>query len=291
MRFLLTGASGQLGGHVAERLGTGGPELSAWSGSERGERAGVALRPVDLADLGAVERALGEDDPAVVIHAAAVSSIEAVRLDPARARAVNVTATQFLAAWCARHGRRMVYTSTDLVFDGRNGRYREDDSPGPVMAYGLTKLEAEAAVLEVPGGVVARMSLMFGPACGGQATYVDRMVAALRRGEPQTFFEDEFRSPLDLATAADVLVRLGASDVAGLVHVGGAERLSRFDLARRIAAALGLDPALVRANRQGDVTFPEPRPADVSLDTTRLLSLLPDLRWPTVEEAVARWTG
>jgi dTDP-4-dehydrorhamnose reductase len=286
MRVVLTGASGQLGGYVAQRLCAAGFEAIAWSGAARGERAGVPLRPVDLTDLRAVAQALAEADPAAIIHAAAVSAIDAVRLDPARARAVNVASTRFLADWCDRHDRRLVYTSTDLVFDGRRGWYRETDPPEPVMAYGRTKRDGEEAVLERTGGVVARTSLLYGAARGGKPTYIDRTIAALRRGEPQTFFEDELRTPLDLATAADVLVQLADSDLAGLVHVGGRERVSRFDLSRRIAAALGLDSALVKANRQSDVRFAEPRPADVSLDSSRLASILPDLRRPTIEEAI-----
>jgi dTDP-4-dehydrorhamnose reductase len=287
MRIVLTGASGQLGGYVSLWLRRAGFEVVAWSGQEQGERAGVPLRQVDLADLEAVERALWEADPGAIIHAAAMSTIEGVRLDPVRARTVNVSATQFLADWSARHGRKLIYTSTDLVFDGRLGGYREDDRAAPVLAYGRSKFEAEPAVLAAPGGIVARTSLLYGPAQGGKATYYDRTVAALRRGEILTFFEDEFRTPLDLSTAAEVLVRLAGSDMAGLVHVGGTERLSRFELSRRIAGALGFDRSLVRANRQSHVTFPEPRPADVSLDTSRLAALFPDLRRPSVEEAVA----
>ena len=71
-----------------------------------------------------------------------------------------------------------------------------------------------------------------------------------------------------------------------LVHVGGPERLSRYEMARRLAVGLGLDPDLARANRQRDLRFPEPRAADVSLDTSRLAGLFPDLDRPTVERAV-----
>lgn len=286
MRVLLTGSSGQLGGHLTARLVRGGHEVVAWSGQATGTRAGVVLRPVDLTDLAVLERAMSEADPAVVVHTAAVSAIDAVRLDPARGRAVNVTATGFLADWCGRRGRRIVYTSTDLVFDGRKGWYREDDPAAPVMLYGQTKLEAEPAVLAVPGGVVARTSLLYGPARGGKATYFDRTNAALARGEVQTFFDDEFRTPLDLATAAEALMRLAVGDLAGLVHLGGPERTSRHELSCRVAAALGFDPGLVRANHQADVAFPEPRPADVSLDTGRLSAWLPDLPRPVIEDAV-----
>ncbi len=78
-------------------------------------------------------------------------------------------------------------------------------------------------------------------------------------------------------------------EVTGILHVAGAERVSRFDLMRRVAEALGLDPALARANRQTDVDLPEPRPADVSLDTARLMDLMPELSRPSIEAAVSRF--
>lgn len=287
MRVLLTGASGQLGAYVLRSLLASEQTVTAWSGTVSGESLGVTLAPVDLADGAAIDRGLEVADPTVIVHAAAVSTAEGVRLDPERGRLVNVDATDRLAAWSARHGRRIVYTSTDLVFDGSKPWNREGDPASPVLAYGRTKLAGERSILATPGGLVVRLSLLYGPSQSRRESYFDRTVAGLKRGEPQTFFEDEFRTPLDLATAAATLVRLAVSDATGLFHLGGAERLSRFELARRVAGTLGFDPALVRANLQRDVTFPEPRPADVSLDTARLAALLPDLRRPTVEEATA----
>jgi len=286
LRILLTGASGQLGAYLIDRLRTSGHAATAWSGSASGDRGGVALVPVDLTDPGATDRALAAADPEVILHAAAVSAAEAVRLDPTRAGAVNVEATARLADWCARRGRRLVFTSTDMVFDGSRAWNREDDPADPVLAYGRTKRAAEPAVLACPGGLVARLSLLFGPSQCGRAAFFDRTMDALRRGEPQTLFDDEYRTPLDLATAAEALVRLAGSSAVGLIHVAGAERLSRFDLVRRAATALGLDARLVLANRRADVPLAEPRPADLSLDTSRLAATLPGLRRPTIEQAL-----
>jgi dTDP-4-dehydrorhamnose reductase len=291
MRVLLTGASGQLGAYLVDRLVAAGHDLVAWSGTASGHRGGVPLVSVDLANPGATGHALAAADPGVILHTAAVSTAEAVRRDPARGRIVNVEATGQLAAWCARHGRRMVYTSTDLVFDGSRAWNREDDPTEPILAYGRTKRAAEPFVLAVPGGLVARVSLLFGPSRSGRASPFDRTMDALRRGEPQTLFADEFRTALDLATAAEILVLLAGSDVAGLLHVAGTQRVSRHGLILRAARALGLDPGLIRANLQGDVALAEPRPADVSLDTSRLAALFPDLRRPTIEEAVAAWVA
>ena len=283
MRVVLTGASGQLGAYVRKRLSEGGHKVLAWSG----QQSGAGLTPVDLSDSGAVAGALAEADPEVIIHAGAVSVAEEVRRDPARGRAVNVEATARLADWCARNGRKLVFTSTDLVFDGSKPWYQEDDPTSPVLAYGRTKVEAESSVRAVAGALIVRLSLLYGPSRSARPTYLDRTVDALRRGEPQTFFEDEFRTPLDLATAAEALVLLAESGASGRIHLAGRERLSRYEHVRRVAEALGFDPALVRSNRQRDATFPEPRPVDVSLDTTRLAAWLPGFHRPGVEEAVA----
>ncbi len=286
MRVVLTGASGMMGAYLLEGLVEAGHDVIAWSGADLGPRHGLSLVPVDLTDPDATARALARANPDAIVHAAAISTTDAVNRDPERARAVNVGATERLAAWCAIHDRRLIYTSTDLVFDGTKPWSREDDLALPVPLYGRTKLAAEPAVLAVPRGLVARISLQFGPSRSGRESYFDRTILALREGRPQTFFEDEFRTPLDLPTTSAILVRLVDSDVTGRLHVAGRERVSRHELARRIAVAWGLDPGLVRANRHSDVTLPEPRPADVSLDTSRLAACLPDLPRPTIDEAL-----
>lgn len=287
MRIVLTGASGTLGAYLVESLAERGHAVIAWSGAERGERAGIPLHPVDLEDREAIAERLEGDDPDAVIHAAAMAATESVRRDPERGRRINVLATQEIAQWCAKRGRRLVFTSTDLVFDGSRSWYRESDPAEPLPVYGRTKREAEPAVLAVPGALVARLCLLYGPSRSGRPAFFDRAIDAMRRGETQTFFEDEFRTPLDLATAARALSRLTEMQVAGIVHVAGAERMSRHELMRRAASALGLDASLVRPNRRDQVVSPEPRPADVSLDTTRLMELLPDLVRPTIEQALA----
>ena len=115
-------------------------------------------------------------------------------------------------------------------------------------------------MLAVPRGIVARVCLLFGPDLGGNPGFFDNALAALARGEPRPFFRDEFRTPLDYRSAAEVLTRLIESEATGLVHVGGRERLSRFDLMRRVAIARGIDVNLIRPSRQADVPSRNPDP-------------------------------
>jgi dTDP-4-dehydrorhamnose reductase len=285
MRILVTGAGGQLGAYVLDELATRGASVVAWGRVQAVAKSGQEIEGIDLEGQG-WESQLDAASPDIVLHLAALSAAEAVRLEPERGRRINVDVTRRLAEWCDRRGRGLVFTSTDLVFAGTKPFNREDDPAEPVLAYGRTKREAEPFVLATPRGLVARVSLLYGFSRSGREAYFDRTFAALRRGEPQSLFEDEFRTPLDMASAARALVGLAQAGAAGIVHVAGRERMSRFDLIRRAAVALGIDPTLVSANRRAEAMLSEPRPADVSLDTTRLAALLPDLARPTVEEAL-----
>jgi dTDP-4-dehydrorhamnose reductase len=155
-----------------------------------------------------------------------------------------------------------------------------------VSVLGRCKGEAEAAMEHLPRGLVARVSLLYGPAPAGRPSFFDESVRALRQGRPLTLFADERRTPLDLATAARALVELARSDVTGTIHVGGPQRLSRLEMGRRLAHFLGVDGANITAARRDDVPAAEPRPRDVSLDSSRWRGLLPDLAWPAWEEAL-----
>ena len=182
MRILVTGASGQLGSYLAHELvRVGSSQLILWSRGTTGSRWGLEMRPVDLTDNSAMTTALEDGDPEVVIHAAAISTADQVRNAPELAWAVNVEATRRLAAWCGDRGRRLIFTSTDLVFDGARGWYREDDARTPVLAYGRTKAAAEPLVLQIPGGLVTRISLLYGPSRAGRASFFDRALQASGR--------------------------------------------------------------------------------------------------------------
>jgi dTDP-4-dehydrorhamnose reductase len=196
-----------------------------------------------------------------------------------------------LAELAADVGARFVFVSTDLVFDGERGNYREDDPPSPVTVYGRTKADAEAAVLAVPGTAVARFSLLYGPCLTGRTSFFDRMVDALRNDRPVPLFADEYRTPLDLPTAAAALVALARSDVTGLLNVGGPERLSRLEMGRQLADVLGVSGKSIIVTGRNDVASEEPRPADTSLDSARWRAFFPTMPWPAYRDALAAMPG
>jgi len=287
MRILITGASGQLGGYLARELRALGEDTVAWSGSRSGELFGVRLVPVDLRDLDRLTSCYREVNPSWVIHAAAVSRVDTCYEDYALARQVNVDGTARLAELAAENGARLTFVSTDLVFDGQVGNYGEDDQATPLSRYGQSKLAAEEVTARFPQHVIARVSLLYGPALNSQPTlFFAQQLRALREGTPMKLFEDEWRTPLSLQHAARGLIELAKSDCSGHLHMGGPERMSRFEMGQRLAAVIGADPSMLEPVRQASVATPEPRPRDVSLNSQRWCELFPNSQPATFETAL-----
>lgn len=285
MRLLITGASGQLGAYLLRELRGTSDTVIAWSGTKSQTLFGFAVEPVNFTEaqiIGAFRRA----SPDVVIHAAALASIAACYRDPERACAINVQASSLLANLACDAGADFVLVSTDLVFDGARGVYREGDVPSPLSSYGKTKLAAEEAMQVLPNTAVARLSLLYGPTLIGRPGFFDEQVSALRQQQPIHGFVDEWRTPLDYPTAARALLALARGVFNRPIHIGGPERLSRWEMACKTAAVLGLDSKCIMPVERVALSAPEPRPRDTSLDSSLWRALFPEQPWPTMEEAL-----
>jgi dTDP-4-dehydrorhamnose reductase len=285
MRVLLTGASGQLGAYLLRELTATGRQVVAWSGSRAGRLFGVELHPVDLSDPSAIAAAFADARPEAVLHAGAMAGVADCLREPDRAERVNTGGTRTLADLCGRAGVRLLFVSTDLVFDGEHAPYREDATPAPLSHYGRTKAAAEDPV-RAAGGLVVRVSLLFGPSLTDRPTFFDQQVAALRSSKSLTLFADEWRTPLSLAVAARALTGLLTADDTGVLHLGGPERMSRLEMGRRLADSLNVAPTRLASASRLDVTGLEPRPRDVSLDSSLWRSRTLGAPWPAWDEAL-----
>ncbi len=266
-----------------------GDRVVALSGSRAVRIGDVVIQPVDLADRDAIQLLLEQARPTVIVHLAAVSSVAEALKDPQRTQWVNVDATVWLVEQARRIGARFLYASSDLVFDGTAPPYDESSRPAPLSCYGRSKLQAEPVVLDHADGVVVRPSLMFGLGAVRRPTTFARQLVALRDGLALRLFQDEFRTALWLDDAAGAIAAIGRSDFVGLAHLAGPERISRLEMGLAMAEALGVRTDAIEAVSASSMSFPEPRPADVSLDGGLLRRTFPDLPPPlTVRQAVAR---
>jgi len=285
-RILVTGASGQLGSYLLRALRARHLSATAWSRRPNLELFGYRCHPVDLCETDQVVTAFRAARPDVVIHAAAISGVGACYRDPTVARRTNTTATRLLAELAQRQPARLVYVSTDLVFNGKGQWYRETDCPEPLSVYGQTKAAAERDVVHHPRHLVLRISLLFGPSLNGQPSFFQQQMDALRQGAACRLFEDEWRTPLALNVAAQGLITAAASEVEGILHLGGRERMSRLEMGQRLARVLGADERLCHPTKREDITTAEPRPRDTSLNCQQWDDTFGDVERPDFESSL-----
>jgi dTDP-4-dehydrorhamnose reductase len=256
LKLLVTGGAGYLGSELCRQAVLHGDEvLAAQHG--RTPPYGQAL-PLDVRDGEAVQRVCMRHGPDVIVHTAYVQSGPSLESTVVRGSAA-------VAAAAHRCGARLLHLSTDLVFDGEQGApYGEAAEARPVSDYGAAKLESERLVLQAdPEALVVRTSLLYGKAEPGPQE-------ELARRAEVAFYTDEIRCPTLVGELAAALLELSLGEVAGVLHLAAPEAVSRYELARLLRIAGGLDPDAVRgapAPRAG-------RARNVALDSSRGAEIL-----------------
>ncbi len=249
MRWLITGARGQLGSDLCAAL-------------RDEEVLAVGHAELDIADSAAVARAMAEFAPDVVLNAAAYTVVDAAETDEDAAYRVNATGPALLAAALADRPGRLIHVSTDYVFAGDATRpYEVDDPTGPKSAYGRTKLAGEQAVRELlpERGYVVRTAWVYG-ATG--TNFVKTMARLKGERDTVSVVDDQRGCPTWSADLAGGLVELGQSDAApGTYHLTNAGQTTWFGFAQVIFAALGAHPARVLPTTTDAFPRPAPRPA------------------------------
>ncbi len=293
MRILITGATGQLGPYLVRQLLTGDHELILWSQSWNQPVSGVSVRQVELSDFTAAGAAFAEAKPEVVIHAAAIANMQQALSDPSRAERINTYATANIAELATHYRARMIYLSTDLVFDGERdcttSGYSETDGTRALSCYAQTKLMGEGPVmLKSDVNLVLRLPLMIGPSLNGRMKFFDHLVAALKGNRKITLFDDEWRTPIAPDTVAHAIALIIEHHVTGLYHLAGPDRMSRYEIGAKLAQIINADPATIVAASRLSIDAPEPRPRDTSLDASKWYAAMPSCPRPHFEESIRR---
>lgn len=279
-RWMVTGASGQLGTYIVSLLAQSVEPtcLLACSHSRAGRLGTVPMVPLEISDESAVWRAVREFRPTRIVHLAAVTAVGFAVEHPDETARTNVDAVRFIQQAAAETGAHLTFTSTDMVFDGSKANWTESDAMSPLSVYGRSKGEAETWLIDQDHVAIVRLPLMYGvPLTARRSTFADQ-VEALRAGRELTLFHDEFRTPLWLGDAARAVLRLSREAYCGRLHCGGPERMSRLEMGQRLAALLGIGNPRLKAVSRLEFPSSEPRPADLSLDSSKLQKLFPDIR-------------
>jgi len=273
-KLLVTGASGLVGGHVAARAREGW-EVHGVYHRHRVSMEGIQWHRLDLTDEPKVEALVHSLAPHAIVHAAAMTDVDRAEIEHTAAEAANVAATGILAETAAAVGARFVYVSTDMVLDGEGSWYTENDPARPINFYGQTKLHGELIVAErCSSYAIARTALVYGTAMFSSRSASAWLIEAIRSGRRVQLFDDQYRTPIWVENLADALLELCQIDWNGRIHLGGPERLSRFEFGLRVCRAFSLPEDRLQRVSMDSVQLPAPRPRDASLDTTLARSLL-----------------
>lgn len=261
-RAIITGAAGLIGRYLVKSASRWAPH---W------EVHALSRADLDFTDYPAVEPAWRSIKPDAVIHCAALSRTKDCEQNPQRARHINVEATAHLAR--LSKDIPFIFLSSGEVFDGAGSWYRESDRAEPINIYGKNKLEAERYVLQNPGHTAVRVVLTAGTSQHGNRSFVEDMCHAVKNGGNVTLYDDEFRCPLPAGVIARAVWELLDRKQPGLYHLGGRERLSRWEIGQTL---LPWYPELRGRLLQGSSRDHQgaPRPADLSLNCDKLQRLL-----------------
>jgi dTDP-4-dehydrorhamnose reductase len=265
----VTGAGGLIGSWLLKTAPNG-----------LGEVMGLTRPQLDLTDGSAVQTAFERRRPGLIVHCAALSRSPACEADPSLARKLNVEVTARLAELAM--DIPFIFFSTDLVFDGRKGNYDELAEVNPLSVYAETKAEAERVVLANPKHTVIRTSLNCGASPTGDRGLDEQLSQAWGAGKVLRLFTDEFRCPIPAEVTARGVWELSSRREAGLFHLAGSQRLSRWQIGQLIAPRYPeLNPKLEPASAR---EYPgPPRPADTSLNCGKVQKLL-SFRLPGLTE-------
>lgn len=265
MRILLTGANGFLGYYLSKQLIERGHEFIATGRGDCrlpfGGNKFFQYESMDFTDPFSVHDVFEKYKPEVVVHAGAMSNVDECEQNQWQAYVTNVEGTVTMLLNAEEHKSFFVFVSTDFIFDGEEGMYKEDDIPNPVNFYGKTKLEAEEAVNEYEyDWAIVRTILVYGKPITGKANILTVVKEKLEKGEEYSVVNDQVRTPTFVEDLAAGIISVIERKAKEIYHLSGEDVLTPFEMACKVADYLGLNKSLIKKVTAADFSQPAKRP-------------------------------
>ncbi|MEO0900093.1 MAG: SDR family oxidoreductase [Bacteroidota bacterium] len=250
-KILLTGSNGLLGQKITNQIISSHPEVDLLATSRGVNRHPNSLdftyRGLDLLDEEKVFQVIEEFQPDSIIHTAAMTQVDLCEDKKEMCDAINIGTVRTLAKACERFNVHLVHISTDFVFNGEEGPYKEDAQPDPVNYYGHSKWKAEQVLVESPvSSAILRTILLYGitPAMS-RSNIVLWVKGSLEQAKPIRVVNDQYRNPTLVEDLADASIQAALRKAEGIYHISGPEGMWIVDIARRVADYFGLDKRLI----------------------------------------------
>lgn len=280
MRIVITGISGLLGRKLYEVLSPGN-ELGGVYLSNEVE----GCRHLDISNRSDVEEFFETVNPEAVVHTAALCNADFCEKEKELTWKINVEGTRNIVRVCKRKKIKLVYISSDYVFDGSSGPYKEDSATNPVNYYGLTKLEGERAVKEeLYDYLIIRPGILYGyNDNGGKKTYINQVIESLKEKRSYQADGETVKYPTLIDDVSSVIRLLLEKGERGIYHIATQQGTTRYEWAKKIAGVYNLDTKGIRSVSPQGIA---PRPPDVRLLIEKLKKVLPDFSPVPVEDGL-----
>jgi dTDP-4-dehydrorhamnose reductase len=287
-RYLVTGVSGLLGLNLATYLASKGREIIGLSWRNEVRREGLKCFSCDLRDGSRVRDLLLELRPTVVIHCAAATDVEWCEKNMAETFAINALPCAEMISTLNEIEGTFVLISTDSVFDGVRGQYRETDEPSPLNVYAQSKLAAEEIVSKNADRWVTLRTNIYGWNGQRKNSLAEWILQELNAGRVITGFEDVIFSPLLASDLGPLIEKIIAKELQGLYHAGAANPVSKYGFARQLAEIYELNTEGIRRGRLAEARFAAPRPLNTSLISAKLQDDIAE-PLPSIEDGLQRF--
>ena len=281
MRILITGAFGQLG-HALQSV------LSKKSNYElictgRRIKKGQEGIPLDIRNQVALKEIINTTAPDILINLASMTNVDACELNPKLAGEINVAGLQHI---CDSFSGKIIHLSTDYVFDGTSGPYKEDDPLNPISIYGKTKLASEHILLEKDiKNLVIRGNVLYDYSPHTSASFLNWVVSSLKGNQEIKVVEDQFNNPTWTRSMSDIIELSIENDLEGIIHWGDSVHISRFEFAKLIAKKFSLNESLIKPVLTSELNQPARRPLQSGLSTEKLVNML-DIIPPSIDDCL-----
>jgi len=278
-RILLTGSNGFLGQKLCDALVEHTPYVvhcTSKSKNRNPKTSGYQFTEIDLQDFASLGDLIHRFAPTHIVHTAAISSVENCANDPALCQVVNVDSVDFLADICEKNGIHLTFLSTDFVFDGQNGPYREDDHRQPTNAYGHSKYRAEAILQSSQTRyAILRTILVYGiTADKNRSNLILWAKEKLANKEQINVVDDQYRMPTFVDDLANACLLTIEHDAQGIFHISSEMMYSIKEIVEQVAAFWQLDTKLIKAVSAADIGQATNRPAKTGFVIKKAKDLL-----------------
>jgi dTDP-4-dehydrorhamnose reductase len=206
--------------------------------------------------------------PDAVIHTVAFPNVDFCESNHKLTDLLHVKITKEISEICSDINSKLIYFSTDAVFDGnKSGMYIESDTTNPLSYYGKTKLEAEKIILQNRNNLILRTTVIYG--WHKRSRFTNWVLDTLKNKKPVTAFTDQYNTPTLVDDLAQSVFSIIKKDLSGLFHTSGKSCLNRFEFAQKLAKSFNLDPNLIIPTKSADIPQIAPRPKNGCLDSSQ----------------------